>query len=56
MMITAAAVKRRIKEIADVNVAGDLMEPLNREVDAILKRAVNRCTANGRKTVRAADL
>ena len=56
MMITAAAVKRRIKEIADVNVSGDLMEPLNREVDAILKRAVNRCQANGRKTVRSSDL
>jgi histone H3/H4 len=55
-MVTAAAVKRRIKEHGDVNVAGDLMPALNREVDAILRRAVQRCQDNGRKTVRGSDL
>lgn len=56
MMITAAAVKRRIKEHGDVNVSGDLMPILNRELDALLRRAVTRCQANNRKTVRGSDL
>jgi histone H3/H4 len=56
MMVTTAAVKRRIKEHGDVNVAGDFAAVLNREVDDLLRRAVQRCTNNGRKTVRGADL
>lgn len=55
MMVTAAAVKRRIKEHGDVNVAGDLVVVLNREVDGLLRRAVQRCKDNGRKTVRGSD-
>ena len=56
MMIVAAAVKRRIKEMSEVNVAGDLVDKLNVMVDEMLERAVSRCRSNGRKTVRADDL
>ena len=50
-------VKSQIKEaVGDLNVASDLAEALDKEVDALLKKACERCKANGRRTVSAKDL
>ena len=56
MMITAASVKRRIKEREDLRCDGGLIEALNEKVDCLIEEAIDRCEANGRKTVRPADL
>lgn len=56
MLVIASKVKEQIKTHGDVNVAGDLTEALTKEVDNMLKKAVERCLGNNRKTVRAADL
>lgn len=52
----ASKVKEQIKSHGDVNVSGELVDALSKEVDDMLKRAVKRCLDNGRKTVRPADL
>jgi len=50
-------VKSKIKEsVDDMNVSGDFADALDKEVEALIKRAVERCKANGRKTVQARDL
>lgn len=52
-------VQSKIKEFirgSDVNVAGDLAEELNEQVHVLLEKAIERCIANSRKTVRASDL
>lgn len=50
-------VKSKVKDVVeDVNVGGDFAEALNREVIALVKKAVERCKANGRKTLRPQDL
>lgn len=56
MMIVASTTKSQIKEHGDVNVSGDFVEALSREVDQLLAAAVRRCLANKRKTVRPDDL
>jgi len=55
MMLVKAAVKEVTKK-EDVNVAGDFFDKLNTEVAHMVRLAVQRCKANGRKTVRATDL
>ena len=47
--------KEAVKK-AGCNTAGDFIEGLSNKVDWKIKRAVERAKANGRKTVRAADL
>ena len=50
-------VKSKIKEHADgMNVSGDFAEVLDKEVEALIKKAVERCKANGRKTIQGRDL
>jgi histone H3/H4 len=50
-------VKSKIKEyIKDCNVAGDFADALNKEVEALISKAEERCKSNGRKTVQARDL
>lgn len=50
-------VKSKIKEHTDgLNVAGDFANALDEEVKALIKKAVDRCKANGRKTCQARDL
>ena len=50
-------VKAKIKDVAgSYNVAGDLAEELNKKVEQLIKDAVARAEANGRKTVMAKDL
>lgn len=50
-------VKAKIKDYAEgLNVSGDLAEALSKKVEGLLKDAVVRAKANGRKTVQARDL
>lgn len=50
-------VKSKLKEhTGDLNVAGDFADALNTEIQGIVKKACERCQANGRKTVQARDL
>lgn len=50
-------VKSKIKEhVDDVNVSGDFADALDKEVQALIVKAVERCKANGRKTIQARDL
>jgi histone H3/H4 len=58
-MADALVVGSKVKAVvkgADVNMAGDFIEGLSKEVEVLVKKAVDRCKANGRKTVRACDL
>ncbi len=49
-------VKAKIKDLTeDFNVAGDVPEALNEKVTSMIKEAVERARANGRRTVMAKD-
>ena len=50
-----SAVRAQIKK-AGMRVAGDLWDALDDKIRGDLKRAAERAKADGRKTVRAADL
>ncbi len=50
-------VKAKVKEAAKgMNVSSDFADALDAEVQALVKRAVKRADANGRKTVQGRDL
>jgi histone H3/H4 len=50
-------VKAKIKELTgDYNVAGDFADALNKKVEQMVKDAVTRAEANGRKTVMPKDI
>ncbi len=50
-------VKSKIKEaVQDLNVSSDFSEALDKTVDELVQKAVERAKANGRKTVQARDL
>jgi len=50
-------VKSRIKEIAgDINVAGDVADALEKKAEQLLKDALDRAKANGRRTLMAKDI
>lgn len=50
-------VKAKIKELTkEINISGDFADALNQKVIEIVKKAVERADANGRKTVMAKDL
>jgi len=44
------------KEINDMNMAQDVPDCLSKKVESILKEAVERAKANGRRTVQAKDI
>ena len=54
-MVVASKVKAHIKK-NKMNTAGDLIPALERHLMAELDKACKRTAANGRKTVRAADI
>ncbi len=54
-LVVGSKVKEAIKA-EGCNTAGDLADALSAEVAGLVKRAAARAQANGRKTVRAADL
>ena len=50
-------VKSAVREvIGNYRVSEDFFEALNKSVEAIVKKAVERAKANGRKTIRGADV
>jgi len=54
-LVVGSKVKEAIKA-EGCNCAGDLVDALSAEVAGMVKKAAGRAKANGRKTVRAADL
>ncbi|MFH8120456.1 MAG: DUF1931 domain-containing protein [Candidatus Aenigmatarchaeota archaeon] len=54
---TNVIVKSAVREIAgDVRISDDFFTALNKKVVEMIKEAVKRAEANGRKTLRAADV
>lgn len=54
-LVVGSKVKDAVKA-QGCNCAGDLIDALSAEVGASIQKAATRAKANGRKTVRAADL
>lgn len=54
-LVVGSKVKDAVKA-AGCNTAGDLVDALSAEVAQMIKKAAERAIANGRKTVRAADI
>ncbi len=55
VLVVGSKVKEAVKG-NDLNMAGDFVEGLSKEVGSIVNKAAERCKANGRKTLRACDL
>ena len=53
--VVSSAVKDLIKK-SEMNTAGDFTEALEKEIEALVKRAVARAKSNDRKTVRPGDI
>ena len=53
--VVGSKVKALVKE-SQMNASGTLIDALDKEVAAIIKKAVARAQANGRKTVRDSDV
>jgi len=50
-------VKSKIKNVVtDVNISSDFVQALNDEAIKLVKKAKERCVANGRKTLKPQDL
>lgn len=54
-LVVQSKVREMFKE-NDCNTGSDAVDALNKEVERIIKRAVERTKENGRKTVKAADI
>ncbi len=54
LLVVSSKVKDAVKS-KGLNTAGDAPEGLNKVVQMLLDRAIDRAKANGRKTVRAVD-
>jgi histone H3/H4 len=56
-MAELLVVRSKIKDVAKgVNVSGDFAEALSKEVEKLIKRAVERAKANKRGTIKPRDL
>lgn len=56
-MADSLVVRTQIKKrIGELNLAGDLMPTLNSKVEELIKKAIERAKANGRKTVMGKDV
>jgi histone H3/H4 len=56
-MSDSVIVRTKIKEIVkEINVGGDFADALNEKVIEMIKKAIQRAEANGRKTIMAKDL
>jgi len=55
LLVVTSKVREAVKK-AGMNMAGDFPANLSKEVEEWIKKAIARAKANGRKTVRAADL
>ena len=55
--MTGIVVRTKIKEyVKDLNVAAEVGEALDKVVEELLKKGVERAKANGRRTLQARDL
>lgn len=54
MLLVGSKTKEALKS-SGLNVSSDALDKLNERVHAMVKDAQERCSANGRKTVRASD-
>lgn len=54
MLLVGSKTKEAIKATG-LNASSDALEKLNEVVHRLVKEAQERCTANGRKTVRGSD-
>ena len=54
-LVVGSKVKAEVKK-AGMNCAGTLVDAVDAEVKALIKKAVDRAKANGRKTVRDSDV
>jgi len=56
-MADSLVVRSKIKEfVKDMNVSGDFADALSKKVETLIKEAMERAKANGRRTVQARDL
>ena len=55
MLLVQSKVKEHVRA-ADMMCSSDLVEALNEAVAGLLDKAVERASANGRKTARASDI
>ncbi|HLD58505.1 MAG TPA: DUF1931 domain-containing protein [archaeon] len=55
VLVVASKVKDAVSK-AGCNTGGDFVEALSAHVDWTIQKAVERCKANGRKTVRKEDV
>lgn len=55
ILVVGSKVREAVKT-GNMNMAGDFPAGLSAEVSAMIKKAIARASANGRKTVRASDL
>ena len=55
ILVVGSKVRKAVKKFK-MNMAGDFIKGLSKEVEELIKKAVARTKANKRKTVRAADL
>jgi len=56
-MADSLVVRSKIKEyVKDFNVSGDFSEALSKKCEDLIKEAIERAKANGRRTVQSRDL
>lgn len=55
MLVVQSSVKEVIKS-ANGNTAAEVIDALNNVIDEIIRKAVERAKANGRKTVKGCDM
>ena len=55
MLVVGSKVRAVVKK-SKMNMSGDFLKALSKEVEAIVKKAVTRAKANKRKTLRPADI
>jgi len=56
-MADSLVVRSKIKDyIKDLNVSGDFAEALSKKCEQLIKDAIERAKANGRRTVQSRDL
>ena len=56
MLIVKSKVREHIKKLGDYKVGGDFIDALDKKMEKLIKSAVERTKANGRKTVSARDV
>ena len=56
-MAESLVVRSKIKDyVKDMNVSGDFSEALSRKCEQLIKDAIERAKANGRRTVQGRDI